>query len=54
MATRTELENSLPRFEASNIITDESSAAPPENGGQGLASQSIIYLPGKSKISLPR
>ena len=54
MVTKTEVENSLPRFTAGNIIAKESRAAPTESGAPGVASQSIIYLPDESKVSLPR
>ena len=54
MATKTEVGNALPRFEAGNIIANEPRAAPAESGVQSLASHAVIYLPDESKMSLPR
>lgn len=54
MVTKAEVENSLPRFTVGNIIAKEPRAALTESGASCVASQSIIYLPDESKVSLPR
>ena len=54
MVTKSEVGNSLPRFETGNIIANEPRAVVPESAVQGLATQSIIYLADESKVMLPR